>query len=302
MSRQNKTDAALRRIVLADKGSVRTKLQALHGIQNLSESFLQELVSREDVAPKLKTEAALRLAEMRTARREQAEIRKILGGEANRLAIKNHTESTETGPPTLRSVPPARQAKQDEQISRKSIKPIKNLQTYTTDIKPINKLRTYTTDIKSLNTPSPIPERETKFPATPQPSVAPDTELAARKVPENADKPKEQILKDGFALADSIKSQTRRCERAVENTQEFNQLSALKARWEVFELTASKAGIDLQEHFGESLQTLRPIKIITTPGNKRVLDVFEIVAVGRRETGRDEHTNEESCFGIPRGC
>jgi hypothetical protein len=115
----------------------------------------------------------------------------------------------------------------------------------------------------------------------------------------------EQLLTEGRVLANLIKAQTRKCELALNNNQEFNRLSTLKAEWQAFERTARELGIDVDEEFGDSLRTLRPVQINTIPTNqRRPLGVFELAAIGSRQTKKQKMSLDEEgvCQGVPRGC
>lgn len=84
MPRLSKPDAALRSLILG-KASLKTKLEALAGMESPSETFLLELVSSPDTHSKLKLKATEHLKHIRQTR----EVDEILAAESLRLGLSD---------------------------------------------------------------------------------------------------------------------------------------------------------------------------------------------------------------------
>lgn len=140
------------------------------------------------------------------------------------------------------------------------------------------------------------PERETTkpLPQTAQPTPA---------VPLTEQKSKNEQLFDGRKLAAAIEFQMKRCNLAPANREECERLENLRLQFERWELEAAKNGIDVAVEFGVKLETLRPVRINTTPSKRRqTLNAWELHTIGCQQSETHRDTSGEGMWsGLPPG-
>ncbi|SRR5229473_442203 len=104
---QSRTDAALRKVIQDKKAPVKVKRECLATMDSPSSAFLAEIVNG-DYPPKLKVDAARRLAKIQEAKRHREEVDAILKQEIQRLAKRDPDKKTAI-PPVPIPAPPVAQ-------------------------------------------------------------------------------------------------------------------------------------------------------------------------------------------------